>query len=331
MVDRVAARTKSRNSFTAWKEVTPVHNQLVDTIIASKMHQIATLRVKTEWVLEKDERTGKTVPRKVGTQPVMRDGIEYEFDVVADLDAENNFIVSKTRCPALNEFVGKQVGPEVASTIWEWLRGSPAPAQPVPQPSPVPPPAPQPPAQAAAANVPPRVVTAEQVAQEARAKQAPPAPPPANGNGEVPEELQALWRQMTDFKSTVQVILDLKRDIEEVTGSDRGYYEIIYRHGLKHGNDLKGKTRGKIRQCVKELFEYLRKCQQTLRETPAADEEPAPPYQATDEDLPVEVGGTWTEQPAPAAEPSESPEQKPLIDGVEPEEPAITPYSEEVA
>ncbi len=39
------------------------------------------MRVKTEWVVERDEK-GRNVPRAVGLQPIMRDGIEYEFDVV---------------------------------------------------------------------------------------------------------------------------------------------------------------------------------------------------------------------------------------------------------
>jgi hypothetical protein len=74
---------------------------MVDAIIASKMHIIATMRAKTEYVQEKDPKTGRTSVRKVGMAPVQRDGLEYEFDVVANLDSENNFVVGKTRCPAL--------------------------------------------------------------------------------------------------------------------------------------------------------------------------------------------------------------------------------------
>ena len=47
-----------------------------------------TMRVKTEWLTEKDEKTGRMIPRKVGLAPVMRDGVEYEFDVCGDLDTE---------------------------------------------------------------------------------------------------------------------------------------------------------------------------------------------------------------------------------------------------
>jgi len=61
----------------------------------------ATMRAKTEYVQEKNEKTGKVSVRKVGMAPVQRDGLEYEFDVVADLDQDNNLIVGKTRCPSL--------------------------------------------------------------------------------------------------------------------------------------------------------------------------------------------------------------------------------------
>jgi len=61
--------------------------------------------------------------------PVQRDGMEYEMDVVADMDQENNLIVSKTRCPALNQAVIAKPGEEIANTIKQWLTdGAPAPA-----------------------------------------------------------------------------------------------------------------------------------------------------------------------------------------------------------
>ena len=100
LVDKATARLKSGNSFAAWREVTPLHNQMVDAIMASKLHVIATLRSKTEYVMEEDSR-GRKVPRKIGMAPIQRDGLEYEFDVVGDMDWENRLIVTKTRCPEL--------------------------------------------------------------------------------------------------------------------------------------------------------------------------------------------------------------------------------------
>lgn len=133
LVDKAAKRA-SGNSFAAWREVTPIHNALVDTMIAARLHLIVTMRSKTEWVVEKDERTGKTQPRKVGLAPVQRDGLEYEFDVVADMDIDNNFIVSKTRCTALTGAVVAKPGKEVADILRAWLTsGAPA-SQPAPEP-----------------------------------------------------------------------------------------------------------------------------------------------------------------------------------------------------
>jgi hypothetical protein len=120
-VDKVSARTQSKNNFTAWREVTPLHNALVDAILQSRLHVIVTMRTKTEYVMEKDERSGKTAPRKIGLAPVQRDGLEYEFDVVADLDLDNQFIVSKTRCSALRGEVFKEANGNVSSILRAWL------------------------------------------------------------------------------------------------------------------------------------------------------------------------------------------------------------------
>lgn len=119
-VDKVQSRQKTANSYTAWREVTPQHNALVDAILRSKAHVIATMRAKTEYVLEDDGR-GKKVPRKVGLAPVQRDGMEYEFDVVADMDTSNQFVVTKSRCPELTDLVVRRPGKDVADKLLAWL------------------------------------------------------------------------------------------------------------------------------------------------------------------------------------------------------------------
>lgn len=133
MVDNAAKKSQSRNSFGAWREVTPIHNAMVDAILRAPLHVIVTMRAKTEYVLEKDERTGKTTPRKVGIQPVQRDGMEYEFDVVGDITEDHDFIVGKTRCPDLADRIFKKAGADVASVLTAWLTdGTEATAKPAP-------------------------------------------------------------------------------------------------------------------------------------------------------------------------------------------------------
>lgn len=124
LVDRAAKRSQSANSFGAWREVTPLHNALVDAMIGSRLHLIVTLRSKTEYVQEKDEK-GRTVIRKMGMAPVQRDGLEYEFDVYGDLDQDNSLIIGKTRCPALAGQIIRKPGAQIAATLQEWLGGAP--------------------------------------------------------------------------------------------------------------------------------------------------------------------------------------------------------------
>lgn len=117
--DKATAKQKTQNSFTAWRDVTPIHNQLIDTILQSKLHIIVTMRSKTEYV--QTEENGKKAIKKVGMAPVQRDGMEYEFDIVGDMDFDNNLIITKTRCRKLTGEVIKRPGEETAETIKEWL------------------------------------------------------------------------------------------------------------------------------------------------------------------------------------------------------------------
>src|SRR2546423_7087663 len=111
-VDRAARRMQNPNSFAAWKQVTPIHNALIDKIIGAPLHILVSMRAKTEWVLDRDDK-GKTAPRKVGLAPVMREGIEYEFDVCGDMDHENTLDITKSRCPKLTGAAFPKPGKEL--------------------------------------------------------------------------------------------------------------------------------------------------------------------------------------------------------------------------
>ncbi|MCK9185696.1 MAG: ATP-binding protein [Candidatus Cloacimonetes bacterium] len=143
-VDMETAKSRAKNAYTSgWRAATPLHNKLVDTILGCKLHVIACMRSKSEYVLE--EMNGKKIPRKIGLQPVQREGMEYEFDVMGDLDQDHNLIISKSRCAAIDNKLFPCPGAEFAAILNEWLGGSPAPvAAPNPTPAPVAAPAPAP-------------------------------------------------------------------------------------------------------------------------------------------------------------------------------------------
>lgn len=115
---------KGGNSFTAWKDVTPMHNAMIEAILRSPAHVIATIRSKMDYVMEEYEDSQgrkKTVPRKVGMAPIQRNGMEYEFDVFADLDATHTLTVSKTRCPELDGMVVVKPGAINFEPLVRWL------------------------------------------------------------------------------------------------------------------------------------------------------------------------------------------------------------------
>lgn len=92
---------QSNNKFAAWKDVTPIQNALMDAITHCKIHIIATLRSKTEYVLEEEtDKKGrkKQVPKRIGIAPIQRAGMEYEFSIFAECDLDTHDLkVTKTR------------------------------------------------------------------------------------------------------------------------------------------------------------------------------------------------------------------------------------------
>lgn len=116
--DKISKASKSGNSYTAWRDVTPVHNRFIDAMLSSPCHVIATIRSKTEYVQE--ESGGKKTVRKVGMAPVQRDGMDYEFTVVMELTQEHIATTSKDRTSL---FDGKYFTPtfDIGAQLKTWL------------------------------------------------------------------------------------------------------------------------------------------------------------------------------------------------------------------
>jgi hypothetical protein len=116
MVDNSA----SRNKFAAWRDVTPKHNEFIEAIMKVPIHTIATMRSKTEYVVDKDEK-GKTTIEKVGLKPVQRENVEYEFDVMCELSIDHTLRVTKSRCSAVDGAVERNVTGDFVIPIVKWL------------------------------------------------------------------------------------------------------------------------------------------------------------------------------------------------------------------
>lgn len=120
-VDRAAKQRFGNNTFGGWKEGTPLQNAMVDALLSYPGHLVATMRAHTEWSLQTNAN-GKKEPVRLGTRPEQRRGVEYEFDVVAQMDTENTFTVIKSRCPDLHALVIERPdGADIAKTLLGWL------------------------------------------------------------------------------------------------------------------------------------------------------------------------------------------------------------------
>jgi hypothetical protein len=118
--DAAARAQRSGNSFAAWREVTPQHNALVEALLNSSAHLIATMRQKSVWEVVEDDR-GKKAPKKIGLAPVQREGMEYEFTVVLDIDAESHLATASKDRTRL--FVDQHLllTPDHGRMLREWL------------------------------------------------------------------------------------------------------------------------------------------------------------------------------------------------------------------
>lgn len=106
------------NSFTNWAKVTPRHNAFVQKILQSDCHIIATIRSKQDYVLS--EKNGKMVPEKIGLKGVTREGLDYEFTIVFELDLKHNATATKDRTQLFMDKPPFVINPETGKRITVW-------------------------------------------------------------------------------------------------------------------------------------------------------------------------------------------------------------------
>jgi hypothetical protein len=106
------------NSFTNWNSITPRHNAFVQKILQSPCHVLATIRCKQDYVLS--EKNGRYVPEKVGLKGVTRDGMDYEFTIVFDLDIKHQAKASKDRTGLFMDGLPFTIKPETGRKILDW-------------------------------------------------------------------------------------------------------------------------------------------------------------------------------------------------------------------
>lgn len=115
-INESIAHAKFRgNTWAAWNETTPRHRAFLDAILQAPMHVIATMRSKTETVQGDDKKV-----KKLGMKSIQREGAEYEFTAVLDLEHDKHYAVaSKDRTRLFTEphIITHETGQRIAA----WL------------------------------------------------------------------------------------------------------------------------------------------------------------------------------------------------------------------
>ena len=96
-IDRIAKTKYRGNSWSAWSDGTPKQKSLIRAITQSNMHVISTMRAKTEWETMKDDMTNKIKPVRIGLAPEQGKGIEYEFDMLMEINDSHYATIIKDR------------------------------------------------------------------------------------------------------------------------------------------------------------------------------------------------------------------------------------------
>lgn len=124
---------KGSNHFANWAPISKEHERFKALILNADIAMVCTMRSKQDYVLSENEK-GKQAPQKVGLAPVQRDGMEYEFMTVFDLDMNHVATVSKDRTSL---FDGKRfkITPETGAELLAWLNSA-KPAEPSQEPQP---------------------------------------------------------------------------------------------------------------------------------------------------------------------------------------------------
>ncbi len=112
---KIAATKYKGNTYAAWRDVTPLHDALVQAVLASPCHIIATMRAKTEYALTENRQVVK-----VGLAPVQRDGVDYEFGTVFDISASHLASVSKDRTGIFPD-TPFRITPDIGVKLRNWL------------------------------------------------------------------------------------------------------------------------------------------------------------------------------------------------------------------
>lgn len=122
--EKLAQAKYKGNTWSAWNETTPRHDNFVQKVLQCSSHVITCTRSKMETVMGEDKKV-----KKVGMKDIQRDGWEYELTVSLSIDRDTHMaMASKDRTEL---FEGKDpfiISEDTGKLIKDWCeKGTPLP------------------------------------------------------------------------------------------------------------------------------------------------------------------------------------------------------------
>lgn len=117
-VDKMSSGKGNKNE--AWTVAQQQHNELIRKIQKSNLHIIATLKTKTEYLAVADA-AGKIQVKKLGLAPLQRDGLDYDFISVFDLDQPSHVAICTTDHTGLFENFAELLEEKHGQILRTWL------------------------------------------------------------------------------------------------------------------------------------------------------------------------------------------------------------------
>lgn len=120
-VDQLAQTKFKGNTFSAWSQGTPKQKKLINAILDFPGHIITTIRSKTEWTIGDDKKV-----KREGLSPEQGKGIEYEFDLLVEINQDHFATVIKDRTGKFQDKIMKCPDEKFGKELIGWLNeGSP--------------------------------------------------------------------------------------------------------------------------------------------------------------------------------------------------------------
>ena len=104
------------NSYTNWQVFSGEFNEAIDELLQSPKHIVATSRSKNDTIMEQNAK-GKMAPVTYGLKPMLRDDINYDFDIVFNVDKETHALITDKEVPDLKP-IYDNVTPDVGKEIF---------------------------------------------------------------------------------------------------------------------------------------------------------------------------------------------------------------------